>query len=324
LESGVRLDYLAAIEQRRTPMIRSLQHVALTVPNLEVGRAFYTTFGLEARPLGSGLAFRCTGRAMDQIRLEEGPKKKLAHVAFGTAAAELPLLKQRLQSGGFALLDAPVREDGDGIWFRDPDGDLINVRVAQAAPVQRPGLPVNNPGEYRRAGTRGVGVTSDAPVQPRRLGHLIKFTTDVERAIGFYTTVLGMKLSDRVQDKIAFLRCGNDGDHHALGVALADGPGLHHVSFEVSSVDEIVRGAQALIGAGYRDAFGLGRHVMGSNYFHYIRDPWMSLVEYFWDIDFIPEGSEWTPANGALGPRAVYQWATVPMPPDFVKNYELA
>jgi catechol 2,3-dioxygenase-like lactoylglutathione lyase family enzyme len=67
-------------------MIRSLQHVALTVPDLEVGRAFYSAFGLEPRALGNDLAFRCAGRAQDQIRLIEGPRKRLNYVSFGTAA----------------------------------------------------------------------------------------------------------------------------------------------------------------------------------------------------------------------------------------------
>jgi catechol 2,3-dioxygenase-like lactoylglutathione lyase family enzyme len=305
-------------------MIRSLQHVGLAVPNLEVGRRFYTAFGLESNERGNELALRCAGRAQDQIRLLQGPKKKLAWVSFGTAAAELPALKRALESRGAPFVEAPVREDADGIWFRDPDGDVINVRVAEAAPVNRAVLSLNNPGEFRRLAARGVAVEADPPVKPRRLGHLIKFTTNVDRMVTFYTEALGMKLTDRVQDKIAFMRCGNGGDHHVLGVALAEGPGLHHLSFEVSSVDEIERGAQNLVAAGYKSAFGLGRHVLGSNYFHYLRDPWMSLVEYFWDIDHIPEGADWKAENVGLGPRAVAAWPPGPPPADFTKNYEIA
>lgn len=65
-------------------MIRSLLQVGITVPQLEVGRAFYELFGLEVRVSGKDLVFRCPGRAQDQIRLMEGPKKKLSFMSFGT------------------------------------------------------------------------------------------------------------------------------------------------------------------------------------------------------------------------------------------------
>jgi catechol 2,3-dioxygenase-like lactoylglutathione lyase family enzyme len=182
---------------------------------------------------------------------------------------------------------------------------------------------VNAPGDYRRIGQRGVALPDPVPVTPRRLGHVLKFSTNVPRAIAFYTEVCGMKLSDRAGDVLAFLRCGSGGDHHALGLGLSEGPGLHHVSFEAGSLEDLHRGAGGLIEAGYQNGFGPGRHVLGSNYFHYIRDPWMSLAEYFWDIDYIPADAPWEPANVELGPRAIAQWSATPPPEDFVRNYEL-
>ncbi|MCY1459959.1 hypothetical protein D9M71_774780 [compost metagenome] len=75
---------------------------------------------------------------------------------------------------------------------------------------------------------------------------------------------------------------------------------------------------------GYESAFGLGRHVAGSNYFHYIRDPWDSMVEYFWDIDVIPEDdSEWLAIDGAP-PDLIAVWATNPPPEAFIQNFEAA
>ena len=43
-------------------MIRSLQHFAMTVPDVEAGRRFYETFGLEGEARGNRLALRCAGR----------------------------------------------------------------------------------------------------------------------------------------------------------------------------------------------------------------------------------------------------------------------
>ena len=41
----------------------------------------------------------------------------------------------------------------------------------------------------------------------------------------------------------------------------------------MSRIDDIGIGA-AMADKGYHKGWGLGRHVLGSNYFHYVRDPW--------------------------------------------------
>jgi hypothetical protein len=56
-------------------------------------------------------------------------------------------------------------------------------------------------------------------------------------------------------------------------------------------------GACRLLGKGYRNGWGFGRHVTGSNFFHYIRDPWNSRAEYVCDIDYIPGDTDWKATN---------------------------
>ncbi|SFU43484.1 VOC family protein [Pseudoduganella namucuonensis] len=306
-------------------MIRSLLHVGMTVPDLEIGRAFYELFGLEAHASGNDLVFRCPDRAQDQVRLIEGPKKRLSYISLGTNAAGMQALKGNLERAGVAIADAPFRVPFGGIWFQDPHGDWVNVQVEEAAPSLMAAPPeVNSPGRYRRIGTRACGVeTMQKRARPRRLGHLIKFSPDVDRSTDFYTQVLGMKVSDRAQDILAFLRGTGGGDHHMLAFAKSTHTGLHHLSFEVGDFDEIAIGAQTMTRAGYKSAFGPGRHVGGSNYFHYIRDPWNSLAEYFWDIDIIPEDdSGWVPLN-VTPEELTAVWASEPPPPEFPMNFEL-
>jgi catechol 2,3-dioxygenase-like lactoylglutathione lyase family enzyme len=300
-----------------------LQHAALTVPDLETGRKFYTSMGLEAVERGDDLVFRCPGRAQDQVRLIEGEKKRLAYVSFGTTARELPALKRKLEAAGIRLVDAPFKRGGAGIWFHDPDGDLVNVVAAPDRPQRRPAVALNNPGQFRRLGKRGAPDRA-IEAKPRRLGHVLKFSLDLQRAIDFYTGTLGMKLSDRIGGMAAFLRFAGDSDHHTLALAQSQGTGLHHMSFEMGNLDQIQFCAQRMVEAGYRDAWGVGRHIYGSNYFHYIRDPWNSLVELFWDIDFIPASAKWEVENAEAGPESLYQWATMPPPADFLANYERA
>ncbi|MGE7961535.1 VOC family protein [Pseudomonas sp. NPDC089918] len=307
-------------------MIRSLQHVGVTVPDLEVGRSFYEAVGLEARMAGEHLVLRCKGRAQDQVRLMPGTTKQLSYISFGTDAEGLQTIRENLSYHGVVIHPAPFDIGQEGLWFRDPSGDWVHVTDADSMPLAPLPTPESNtPGRYRRIGQRGCTPSSKLRrVTPLRLGHLIKFTPDVDRSIDFYTRVLGMKVSDRAGDKIAFLRCGCGGDHHVLGLAKSSHSGLHHLSFEVMGIDEIELGAQHLMSLGYESAFGLGRHVAGSNYFHYIRDPWDSMVEYFWDIDVIPEDdSEWLAIDGAP-PDLIAVWATNPPPESFIQNFEAA
>ena len=304
-------------------MIRSLLHVGMTVPDLEVGRAFYDLFGLQMRAMGNDLVFRCEGRAQDQLRLMEGPRKKLAYVSLGTNEPGMNVLLGNLERAGVRTQRSPFG-DTEGLWFQDPHGDWLHVQVAEPAPsLAAPGVQVNTPGSYRRVGTRACDPASlQKRARPRRLGHLIKFTPDVNRSADFYGQVLGMKVSDRAGDILAFLRGSAGGDHHILAFAKSSHTGLHHLCFEVGDVDEIEIGAQTLLHAGYKDGSGLGRHIGGSNYFHYIRDPWNSLAEYFWDIDVIPEDdSGWVPLD--VPPEELTAvWASTPPPPEFVLNFE--
>jgi len=303
-------------------MIRSLQSVALTVPDLEVGRAFYTMMGLGVRSEGAHLVFRCPGRDQDQLRLIPGRSKAIAWVCWGTHWQEVPPLLNRLRHAGAALAKPPAEGDPGGIWLCDPDGILINIRAADEAPQSRPPVEINNPGQpYSRLARRGAP-SRNIDARPRKLGHLLKFSTDIDRDARFYTTLLGMKLSDRIGDLALFLRCAGDSDHHTLALATSEAPGLHHLSWEMGNLDQIQLCAERMLAAGYKDGWGPGRHIYGSNYFHYVRDPWMGLNEFYWDIDFIPEHAEWVPELAAANADALSQWATTPAPSDFLQNFE--
>ena len=62
--------------------------------------------------------------------------------------------------------------------------------------------------------------------------------------------------------------------------------------------------------------------MIGSNFFHYIRDPWGSLAEYFCDIDYIPDDMQWTPKNYPVA-DSLYVWGPA-VPADFGANTEEA
>ena len=76
-----------------------------------------------------------------------------------------------------------------------------------------------------------------AAARPQRLSHLLLFCTDVPRALAFYTQVLGLRLSDRSQDLIAFSHGAHCSDHHLLAWVKSEAPGLHHSIWIVNNVD---------------------------------------------------------------------------------------
>jgi len=300
--------------------VQSLLAYALTVPDLEAGRRFYTTFGLLAQERDHGLAFRCDGRAQDQVLLVEGKRKRLNHIRFGSDASGLAAIRARMKEKGVPEIEAPHNAFGGGLWLRDPDGNAVNVRLEQPQPWRgAPEIHMNNPGHYER---KGRGCPPGHQVRPNRLGHVLLHTTDYERMVSFYTSILGMRLTDRVPGIIAFMHLAVGGDHHVVALLKDQHPGFHHASFEVGSIDEIGMGAAQVLGAGYKNGWGFGRHVIGSNFFHYVRDPWNSLAEYFCDIDQIPAGGSWR-AEDIVAADALYRWGPA-VPEDFGKNFEVA
>lgn len=298
-------------------MIRSLQYFALAVPDPEVGRQFYTDFGLEGRADGDRVVMRCAGRDQDQVVLTGGVKRKrLHHICLGTRADEIGPIKEKLEAAGVKLLDPPYDGAPDGVWFLDPDGVLVCVCVAEEAAARgEPELRYNTRGYNRRLNLRGC--SEDAYVaQPRRLGHILLFTTDMPAKIKLYIGILGMKLSDTIDgDLIAFLRNGNGGDHHVIALAQSEKPGFHHASFEFGTVDDIGVATTNLAEKGHKSCYGLGRHVVGSNYFHYFRDPWGGLVEHYADMDIIDEDQDWEVKDWPLEGN-ISRWSTMGPPPD--------
>ena len=73
--------------------------------------------------------------------------------------------------------------------------------------------------------------------------------------------------------------------------------------------------------AGYEQGWGIGRHVLGSNYFRYVRDPWGSYAEYSYDIDFVEAGNVW-PSADHCAEDSLYVWGPS-LPQDFIVNHEL-
>jgi catechol 2,3-dioxygenase-like lactoylglutathione lyase family enzyme len=145
--------------------------------------------------------------------------------------------------------------------------------------------------------------------QLRKIGHVVLNVNDLEAAVGFYTAVLGLQVSDRyptsmVPGGMVFLRCNTD--HH--GVALVGGASklerssLNHFAFEVGSPDEVFRARAWLQKHGVPIVFE-GRRRAGCQIAVEFQDPDGNNLEIYWGLDQIGTGghvrpaTEWRPAR---------------------------
>lgn len=299
--------------------VHSLDHFALAVPGLADARAFYTDFGLDVKEEHDGLGLYARGNPHRWGVVRTDTRKHLDWLSFGAHAEGLPRIAERLRKLGVDTIAAPSGAPEGGLWFHDMDGLPVHVgAVAKSSPDGK--SPFTAPA-CAAGGTRGAATRSAAPrVHPRRLSHVLRFTPDVLRAVAFYEDVLGMRLSDRSGDGIAFLHAVHGSDHHVVAFAKSSAPGYHHSSWDMGAIDEVGLGGMQMAAAGHKHGWGPGRHVLGSNYFWYVQDPWGSFAEYSADIDYVPAGTEWK--AGDYPPEdAFYLWGPEP-PPDFVTNHE--
>lgn len=302
--------------------VHSIGEFHMTVPSLGDAEKFYGAFGLRVSREGTGLALRAHGSDHLWGRLTEGPKKKFDRLTFHCFADEADKLYSHIAANigsfGVTRVDPPAGADASGIWFHDPDGVLLQVRpgpktTLNAAQHQSAPLPVD--------GTRCAPYRSKAaPALPQRLSHLARMTPSVPVQLDFYTRVLGLRLSDRSGDGVAFLHGPHGSDHHLI--ALAGGPGvaLHHLSWDVPTIEDVGNGMSRMQAAGYTTGWGVGRHVLGSNYFYYAQDPWGSWCEFSSTIDYIPAALNW---EGLDHPPedSFYLWGP-PIDPIFFANSE--
>lgn len=300
--------------------VHSIDHFALNVPSVADARRFFSEFGLDVTSAGSG-GQELELRAADDhcwARILPSSRKSLSYLSFNCFDMDLDALRLQVLSAGAALLDSARAPDRSGFWFHDPDGNLIQVKAGpKTSPsVKTPCVLAGSAADQRGSHTR----SAMTKVQPRRLSHVLLFTPDVLGALDFYGKALGLRLSDKSLDIIAFTHAPHGSDHHLVAFAKSTARGWHHSAWDVDNVNAVGQGASQMAAAGFGKGWGTGRHVLGSNYFHYVEDPWGSFCEYSADIDFVSAGHPW-PAGDFAPEDSLYLWGP-PVPANFIHNTE--
>jgi catechol 2,3-dioxygenase-like lactoylglutathione lyase family enzyme len=276
--------------------IRRVRHVGLAVRDLATAVGFYhDTWGLTPTETDRDVAFLTAEGSPEpyvlRLRRAERERVDLLCLAVDDAAA-VDAMAARLIAAGVRVPVEPRRLDtpggGYGLRFFDPDGRTVEISAGVA------------PRPYRR-----IGENEALPVD---LSHVVVNSPDRPRLVRFLCEVLGFRVSDHLEDKMTFLRCGQA--HHAIAVAAGPHASLNHVAYETRGIDEFMRATGKLIRAGHPLMWGPGRHGPGNNTFSYFLDPSRFIAEFTTELDRVCDEDAWRPRVYRSVPEEADLWGT--------------
>ena len=301
--------------------LHRLTRITMGVPDVTATAAYYIDFGLmpAVDQRNRNVFNLSTVDGGEQLSITRSTRRRLIDLGVGVDDPDdLARVTSSLQGLGLEITRTP-----SSVEAVDP-GTRVRVRVEIAARIESEPTPAphyNTPGVITRKNERASSVQRQGKVRPRKLGHVVLGSTNQEASQHFFTEGIGFKVSDTVDGVAAFMRCSTD--HHNILVQSAPTELLHHTSWQVDDVDEIGRGATAMLETDPdRHVWGLGRHAIGSNFFWYLKDPAGNFSEYYSDIDCIVDDALWKPGVWE-GARALYDWGPPP-PPSFLAPEDLA
>jgi len=308
----------------KDPLVKAagLAWLEFEKPDLDRAGRFGTDFGFTvADRAPETLVLRGRQAAAACLVVRRGPRARFVGPAF--QAAERGDLDRLARGTGGTV--APHR-GGHAVLLRDPSG--FPVRVVHGVPdlpvlPGRAPLPLNFGTEPVRANATQRPARRPAEIQ--RLGHVVLGTTRFRAALDWYLEVLGLIVSDFLyldgqRDRgpaMAFIRCdlgSVPADHHTLAMALQPHTGYLHSAYELTDLDEVAASGEYLREQGYRHAWGLGRHIQGSQIFDYWRDPDRAMFEHYTDGDVFDAAMEpgWAPLSRSglaqWGPKATAEF----------------
>jgi catechol-2,3-dioxygenase len=272
--------------------IEDIAHVRYAAPDLAALRAFLDDFGMSTFEDGGKLYGRGSdGRPFVHVT-EPGDVKFLA---VGFRAETVADLARLAAHEGVAVEDLTEPGGGKVVRLTDPDGYGVEVVAGQAKAQPLP-LPADLPFNTAAAKPRfRQPIRLDpAPAHVKRIGHAVLKVSDFRRSEKWYKDRFGFLTSDEVEAARdvplgAFMRCDRGdkpADHHTLFLAQLPGElGILHAAFEVANLDDLMLGHQHLKAKKRQAAWGVGRHIMGSQVFDYWKDPFGNELEHWTDGD---------------------------------------
>ncbi|MNZ50574.1 Glyoxalase/Bleomycin resistance protein/Dioxygenase superfamily protein [compost metagenome] len=323
-----------AVPQLKTPQparhasptvkAQRLAHLIFERPDLDEAARFLTDFGLTVSHRDADtLYLRAADPTPYCYRIHRAAQARF--LGFGLEVRNLDDLKRLTQLSGVTSIEE-IGHPGGGKQVRllDPSGFIVEAICGQtpSEPLpHRPALLLNLVEHPRINSTQRPPV---APPEVLRLGHVVMEVADYQATCAWYTQHFGFIPSD-VQvlpdgsPIVTFMRldCGEiPADHHTLAIAQGFVATYSHSAYELVDADAVGMGQRVLRERGWKHAWGIGRHILGSQIFDYWQDPWGDKHEHYCDGDIFtstePTGVHFVSAE------AMAQWGQ-PMPRSFTK-----
>lgn len=308
-----------------TVKAQALAFLIFERPDFAPAERFLTDFGLRIVVRDDNtIYFRGTDPAPFCYVVRKAPAARF--VGFGLAVASRADLQKLAGLAGASQIescDAPG--GGERVRLTDPSGFEVHAvfgqRAAERLPHRAP-LTFNAPEALTRINaTQRLAV---APPDVVKLGHVVLEVADFQATCGWYTRHFGFIPSD-VQvlpdgsPAVTFMRLNlgaEPADHHTLAIAQGFAAKYSHSAFEVVDADAVGMGQRVLRDAGWTHAWGIGRHILGSQIFDYWQDPCGDKHEHYSDGDRftaeVPTGVH------DVSRDAMAQWGP-PLPRSFTK-----
>jgi catechol 2,3-dioxygenase-like lactoylglutathione lyase family enzyme len=293
----------------KSPWIKGLRSVALTVPDLAAAETFYTrTWQLDVAARADGVIYlRGSGADHHLLALHQaaGQPQLLKVTLRARSVDDLLAIAQAAGAAGGAVEVAPSAAPdpagGQRVVIRDAEGRRFEIVHGDA---QR------TPAEPRPRD------------QPQRLAHAVLNAQTITRAQAFLEQALGFVLADRTRI-MAFMNCNED--HHTLALGDTDNNALNHIAFEMPTLDAVMRGGGRMKDAGHGIQWGPGRHGPGDNAFNYFIDPFGIVIEYTAEVEQVDDSYQaGRPEDWTWPPGRIDQWGIAISPTPELKAAQRA
>ena len=311
--------------------IEDIAHVRFAAPDLSTMRSFLEDFGMHCFE-ESGRLYGKGSDGQPFVHVTEPGDAKF--LAVGFRAETIADLETLAAAEGLAVEDLNEPGGGKIIRLTDPDGYGVEVVAGQSN--GKASLPIADPLRNTAAAKprfRSTVRLDAAPAHVRRIGHAVLKVRDFRISEKWYKDRFGFLTSDEVEAAKdvplgAFMRCDRGdkpADHHTLFLAQLPGPlGLLHAAFEVANLDDLMLGHQHLKSRKREAAWGVGRHIMGSQVFDYWKDPFGNELEHWTDGDLFTADDP--PQKQPMSALLAVQWGAphpmfagkMPPPPGLV------
>ena len=284
--------------------------------DLDQTQAFLTDFGLvTAKRTDQALRMRGAGTTPFIYIARKAKKSRFVGMVF--EVAHLGDLERLRQAGHAQASDIAAGYGGQAIKLIDPAGFEVHV-ICGMTPVEpmlwqrKEPLPSNQLGAKQRINSALKPLL--APAQVLELSHCVMQVTNFAQMADWYMRYLGLLPSD-VQylpdgsPNLAFFRLDigtTPTDHHTVVIAGGIKNAYLHSAYEVLDIDAMGQGQQYLRAKGWRHAWGLGRHLIGSQLFDYWFDPDGFELEHMADSDLLDNTIE--PGYSPFDRKSLWMW----------------